>query len=135
MKLIGPMLAFRCADRGLIAFRSTSQNVRLDEGKIIMALASTAALMPMKERRGWLFRYSNQMEELGAALSATGCRRCRVILRFPCDTRRPVKVACLSCRRKSGICLCRVVTGSHAKMPILTTCEGGVEFKASIFCL
>lgn len=107
---VGPMLAFRCADRGLIALRSTSQNVHLDEGKIIMALASTAALMLMKKRKGWLFWYSNQMEELGGALSATGCRRCCVLLCFPCDTSRPIKVSCLSCRRKSGICLCRVVT-------------------------
>lgn len=79
---VGPMLAFRCADRGLIALRSTSQNVHLDEGKIIMALASTAALMLMKKRKGWLFWYSNQMEELGAALSATGCQRCCVIFMF-----------------------------------------------------
>lgn len=48
---VGPMLAFRCADRGLIALRSTSQNVDLDEGKIIMALASTAALMLMKKKK------------------------------------------------------------------------------------
>lgn len=106
------MLAFRCADSGLIALRSTSQNVHLDEGKIIMALASTAALMLMK-KKGWLFRYSNQMEELGGALSAVSF--------FQTD----VEVAFVF------VVLSRFV---H-KILILTTCEVGVECKASIVCL
>lgn len=52
---VGPMLAFRCADRGLIALRSTSRNVHLDEGKIIMAFASTAALTLTKKKKDGYF--------------------------------------------------------------------------------